>query len=119
MQTEQPATCPHPKPYQSAPRHTHNFFKIHTFRSTPRFSKGYLFSDYHTKICIQLSSPPQVLHASPNSLFLISSPEKYLVRSADHAAHYALCSYIVTLELKNLPQHLLLKTRPAHVSPQI
>jgi hypothetical protein len=33
---------------------------------------------------MHLYSPPYVLHSSPLSLFLILSPEWYLVRSTEH-----------------------------------
>jgi len=57
------------------------------------FPNGVFPPDCHTKPCTQISSPSHVLHAPPNSLFLISSPEMYLVRSTNHEApHYAVSS---------------------------
>jgi hypothetical protein len=38
------------------------------------------------KSCMQISSPPFVLHTPPISVFLIWSPEWYLVRSTEHEA---------------------------------
>jgi hypothetical protein len=84
------------------------------------FPNGLFPSDCHTKPRTQLSSPSHVLLASPNSLFLISSLEEYLVRSTNHAApHYAVSCYLVLLGIKNLPQHPALKQHPAYVPPLI
>jgi len=62
--------------------------------STPGSSKWSLsLSVSPPKPCINLSSPPYVLHAPPISFFLIWPPEQYWVKSTDHAApHYAASS---------------------------
>ena len=45
------------------------------------------------KLSTRLSSPPYALHAPPISLFSISLPEKYWVRSTDHKSS-SLCSFL-------------------------
>jgi hypothetical protein len=53
------------------------------------------------------SSPPYLLHALPTSVFLIWSPEKYLVRNTDHKALRYVFFYIPVLPL---PFNILLST---------
>ena len=53
---------------------------------------GLLSSGPPPKPCMHLSSAPYLLHVLPISVFLVWSPEKYSVRSAEHRApRYVVC----------------------------
>ena len=75
---QEPATCPCPEPGQSSPYFPSNLSKIHfniILPATPGLPSSLLFQVSPPKLCVHLSSSTYVLHAIPNSLFLILSPE--------------------------------------------
>ena len=79
-----PTTCPNPELDRSSPCPPSHFSKIHfnvILPSTPEFSEGPL-SYFTTKT----SSSLYALHAVPICMFLVWSPEWYLVRSTEHKA---------------------------------
>ena len=85
---QQPATCPYPKPDQSS-SYPHILLLKEPFCYYPPiyasvFQVISFFQVSPSKPCMQLFSPPYVLHALPTSFFSICSPEQYLVRSTDH-----------------------------------
>jgi len=79
---------------------------------------GLFPSDRLTKPWLHLTCLPYALHTQPISLFLIWSPEQYLVRSTDHKAPIMYFSplpcYLYPLRPKYLPQHSVLDT---HTKP--
>jgi hypothetical protein len=48
------------------------------------FPSGLFPSGFPPKSCIQLSSPPYTLHATPISLSSLWTPEQYWMRSTNH-----------------------------------
>ena len=83
------ATCPYPEPDHSTPYLPSNFLNTYlniVLPSTPESSKWFLSPQVSPpKCCMNLSSPPYMLHAPPFSFF-IWSPEQYWICNTDHYA---------------------------------
>ena len=87
--SQQPATCPYPKPDRSSLRPPSHFSKIHvSIISHLRLGlpSCLLPSGFPTKTLYAPLLSPYVLHALPIPAFLTSSPEWYLARYTKHKA---------------------------------
>jgi hypothetical protein len=75
-------------------------------------SSGYFPQVSPPKLCVHLSSSPNVLHDPAISIFCIWSPEKYLVRSTKYRSLSSLvCSFLhypVTFPLSLIPHALII-----------
>ena len=87
--SQKPATSPYPDPYRFSPcTHPISLRSILILSSLIRLvlPSGLFSSSFRTKPCIRISCSPYVLHDLSTSVFLIWSPEWYLVRSIENKA---------------------------------
>ena len=113
-----PATCPYPEPDRSSacPHPTSRRCILILFSHLRLgLPSSLLPSVSPLKPCMHLSSPPYVPHVLPISVFLIWSPEWYLVRSTEHKT---LCYAVFSTPLLPHPSWALFSnTLNLHSSP--